>query len=106
LESLSISEWVSWVVNSLSGEVPGLVSTTVARPEDDVSVVGVRVSMDIKAVTTTISEVSVGSSPVVESLSAIIWNVLSNDNSSVESQELTSLIGDSIVSLVPGSDGS
>lgn len=49
LESDSISEWVSWEMNSSSVEGPGLVGTIVASPENNVSKVVISVSMDIKA---------------------------------------------------------
>lgn len=77
-----------------------------AFPEDDVSVVMVVISMNIKTVTSRVSEVSVGTFIVVESLSAVIVLILSHDNSSVVSQELTYLVRDGVVSSPHGSDGS
>lgn len=96
LELLTATEWVSWEVNALSGDEPSLVGTVVASPEDNVSVVVVVTSMDIKAVTTRVSEVSVGTTEVVESLSSIVVLILSHYNSSVVSHELTSLVRDGI----------
>ena len=52
LESDSIVEWVSWEVNSSSVDPPGLVETIVTVPVDDMSVVGVAVAMNIKALLT------------------------------------------------------
>jgi hypothetical protein len=58
LEFDSISEWL--VSESLSSlvEDPSLVLSVVAVPEDDVSVVGVRSTMNIQALLTIVSEVS------------------------------------------------
>jgi len=106
LEELSGLQWISWEVGSLSVEIPSLVETIVASVEDKMSVVMVLSVMDIKAVTTTVSEVSSSSWEVGESLSGIVWNVLSNNSSLKESHELTSLVGDGVVSSRPGSDGS
>lgn len=69
------------------------------------SVVGVRITMHLDTVTTSVSKVSVGTSPVVDSLSCVIDLVLSYDNSLVVSQELVFLVGDGIVSFVQRSNG-
>jgi len=69
------------------------------------SVFMVMVTVNIHAVTTVVSQVSVGSSEVEESLSHVVDNVLSDDNSSIESLELSSLVRDSIVSSPLRSDG-
>ena len=55
---------------------------------------------------TTVSQVSVGSTEPVDSLSGIIWNVLSDDNDLVESLELTSSVRDGVVLSPLRSDGS
>jgi len=68
--------------------------------------VGVVVSVNVEAVSTAVSQVSSASWEVGESLSGIVWNVLSDDSVSVVSHELSSLVGDSIVPSGPGSDGS
>lgn len=49
LESKSISKWISWEVNTFLIDVPGLVQSIVALPVDNMSVVAVVVSMNIKA---------------------------------------------------------
>jgi hypothetical protein len=58
LESNTIVEWVSWVVDSLSVQEPSLVVTIVASEPDGVSVVGVGVSMHIEAQSSSVSDVS------------------------------------------------
>lgn len=70
------------------------------------SVVVVSISMDIKAVTSRVSEVSYRSSEVIESLGSIVGLVLSDNSSSIVSHELSSLVGDSIVSSSSSSDSS
>ena len=92
-------------MNILGVKEPSLVETVVARPEDDVVVVVVSVSVNVEAVSSTVSEVSSASWEEGESLSGITWDVLSDDNSSVQSQELTSLVGDGVVSSGESSDG-
>lgn len=83
-----------------------MVCTRVASIEDDVSVLRSTVSVNIEAVVTTVSQVSVGSTEPVDSLSGIIWNVLSDDNDLVESLELTSSVRDGVVLSPLRSDGS
>ena len=59
LESNTVSKWVSWVVNSSSVNGPSLVLTVMAFEPDGVSVVRVVCSVDIKAETGSVSDVSV-----------------------------------------------
>lgn len=61
LELSSVSEWVSWVVVALSVNNPSLVDTVVALVPDDVSMVRVRLSVNIEASHSHISNVSSGS---------------------------------------------
>ena len=58
LESNVVSEWLSSVDSKALVDVPGLVKTIVAVVEDNVSVLRVRVSMDIKALSSVVLEVS------------------------------------------------
>lgn len=58
LELDTISQWISWNVHWSSIKVPSLVSTVMASPVDNPSVVVVFATMDIKAVSCWISEVS------------------------------------------------
>jgi hypothetical protein len=57
LELLAVFEWVLFVVDALLINPPALVSSIVAIPEDSVSHVIVFAVMNIKAVTTVVSEV-------------------------------------------------
>jgi hypothetical protein len=58
LEVKSASKWVSWEVDVLLVNEPRLVQSVVASPEDNMSVVRDVVAVNIKAVTTTVSQVS------------------------------------------------
>lgn len=58
LESDTILDWVLWVLNTLLVDNPTLVGTVVTFPPDDVSLVGVGTSMDIKTSNSNISNVS------------------------------------------------
>jgi len=98
LEVLSVSQWVSWEVDISLVNVPGLVETIVAMVEDNLSVVGVVSTLNIKAVTTAVSQVSSASWEVGESLSGIVVDVLSDNSVPIVSQELTSLVGDGVAS--------
>lgn len=67
------------------------------------SVLIVSSTVNIKAVTSRVSEVFLGTLEVVESLSSIIWLNLSDNNSSVVSEHLLDLVRDSKASLVGSS---
>ena len=104
LESNSVTEWLSSVLGTSLIEEPSLVETVVAVPEDDVSVVSVGSTMDIKALSSVVLDVSVGTvvpSDLLSSQSSVWLDVGSNSNSEL----VSSLVGDGIVSLGPGSDG-
>jgi len=104
LELSSISEWLS--SQGLTGliEDPSLVGTVVAVVEDNVSVVSVRLSVDIEALVTVVSDVSDRS--VVVSNSDVVRVIELSQNSGVVDSELnSSLVSESEVSSGPGSDG-
>lgn len=70
LELDSVSVWLSWVSDSISVKEPSLVLSIVAVPEDDMSLVGVSSTVNIKALLSVVSNVSV--------LSTIVGNLLVN----------------------------
>lgn len=105
MESSSVTNWISWEVNSSGIDSPSLVGTIVASIENDMSVVRVGVSVNIKALSWDISDVSVWSSIVGNSLVCLTLP-LSDNSSSVDDESLSSLVGDGIVSLQVWSDGS
>lgn len=105
LESLTIIEWISLPSNSCSVNGPALVCTIMASPPDDVSVVRVGFSVNIKALSWDVSDVSDRTS--IEGSSLVrLTNPLSDDSSSVDLESLSSLVGDGIVSFVNWSNGS
>lgn len=57
-KSDTVTSWPFWSIDALSIDVPGLVETVVASPEDDVSSVVIVTSVNIKASNTSISDVS------------------------------------------------
>jgi len=80
LELNSVLEWVGWVVVSLSVNVPSLVSAIVAFVPDDMSVLGVRVSVNVKTSLSDISNVSSRSSVPSHLLESLV-SVRSNNSS-------------------------
>lgn len=58
LELDSIVQWLSWIGNGSLVNPPTLVGTIVAVPEDNMPVVSVRSTMNIKAFTAVVSDVS------------------------------------------------
>jgi len=105
LESSAIWKWLSWVDHSSSVESPALVSTIVAVPEDDVSVVNITFSMDIEALSTVVSDVSVSSS-VEGNMLVDLSNPWSDNSSDSDSVTVALLVGDSELSSTSRSDGS
>jgi len=104
LESDAVSPWLSWVLDTSLINVPGLVLTVVAVPEDNVSVVSVRSTMDIETFLSVVSDVSVGT--VVPSDSLVVLALpLSDGSSNTNSELVSSLVGDDEVSSSPSSDG-
>lgn len=61
MESESSSDWELWIAGTLLVNAPSLVEALVALVPMDVSLVGVRVSMDIEASSNDISDVPSGS---------------------------------------------
>jgi hypothetical protein len=104
LEGDSLADHFSWPLNRSLVDVPSLVLTIVAVPEDHVSVLGVGFSMDIKALSSNVSDVSVGSVEPKGSL-GVVSSVLSDGSSDSNSELVSSLVGNSVVSSGPGSDG-
>lgn len=106
LESSSISDWVSWIRDSSGVDGPALVGMVVASPEDDMSVLRVRPSVDVEALSWDISDVSGTSTVVSNHLVVVTSGVLSDNSGDSDSESITSLVGDGIVSLLVSSDGS
>jgi len=107
LEFDSVSKWVLWVVVSLSVVVPGLVQSIVASVPDDVSVVSVRVSMDIQASCSLISDVSSASSEPSDLLKTLVSVVSSNSSVAVVAPVVSIVLnGDDESSVTSSSDSS
>jgi len=109
-ETSSISDW--WVLvldNDLEvGDLhdgPSLVGTVVAVPPDDMSVVMVMSSMNIKALSSIVSDVS-SRSTINSDLLLDLSSPLSDDSWSSDVEFLTGLVGDTESSLEESSDGS
>ena len=104
LESLSILQWLRWPLLGSLVDPPGLVETVVAVPEDNVSVVGVAVSVNIQALLTVVSDVSSGSTVPSDLLvgGSSVW---SNADGNSNSELSVELVGNGVSSLLPGSNG-
>lgn len=72
-------QWLSWVVDSLEVNNPALVGAVVASVPMNVSVVRVRVAMDIEASDTNISDVSSASVEPSHHLTMVVVSVWSNN---------------------------
>ena len=104
LELLVVTIWVCWEFKFLLVKVPALVGTVVAMPPGEMSVMGVALSNNIKALATVVLDVSSGSSMVVRPL--IVFTLpLSDDSGDTNLELLTSLVRDGPVTFVVGSDG-
>jgi len=105
LESSAIWNWLSWVSNSCSVKNPTLVGSVMAVPEDDVSVVMVVSTMNIEALSTVVSDVSVSSTVVGDVLVDLSdpWSDNSGDTNSVS---VSLLVRDGELSSSSRSDGS
>lgn len=105
MEFLVITNWLSWPADSSLINVPGLVQSVVAVVVDNMSVVMIVTSVNIKALSSNVSNVS---SWTIEPSDLLVWLVLplSDYCSNINSEALSSLVGESIVSSSPGSDGS
>jgi hypothetical protein len=105
LESNSVLQWVSWEVWSSLVDVPLLVSSVVALPEDDVHVVSVLASVDIKAGSRDISDVSESSWVESKLLGGSTGESLGS-SCNVSSESSVDLVTKSVGSSVVRSDGS
>ena len=94
MELDSVTKWVSWVLSGFGVDVPGLVKTVVAVPVDDMSVVSVGCSMNIKTFLWQVSDVLSGTL-VEESLLVVTALPWSHDSSNSDSPSLTVLVGKS-----------
>jgi hypothetical protein len=97
------SRW-EWLWH-LGGHCPSLVESIVAVPEDNVSVVFVLTSVNVKTFLSIVSDVSEFTS-VVGNLLVDFVLVCSDDSSATNSESLSSLVGNSHVSATPSSNGS
>ena len=104
LESDSVVEWLSSPVDVLLIDVPALVETVVAVPEDNMSVVSVGSTVNIEAFATVVSDVSSLSRVPLDSL-GVVTSPWSDGGSNSDSEALTLLVSNDHVSLVENSDG-
>ena len=80
-----------------------MVQSIVAVVEDNMSFLSVRSTMNIKTFLSVVSDVSVGTS-VPSDLLGVLTSVWLNVGSNVDSEAVSSLVGDSIVSFSKSSD--
>lgn len=104
LESSGIRKWISWHMDGLWIEQPSLVNTIVAFVPLGMSFMSVRVSMNIKALSAVVSDVSVPSTVVGDLLIALVL-VVSSD-SRLSSVAISCSSRDSSSSIRDNSDGS
>jgi len=103
LESDTVTEWLFWVLDASLINEPGLVLTVMAVPEDNMSVVSVRSTMNVKTFLSVVSDVSVSTVVPSDSLEVLV-GVLSDSGSDSNSELVTSLVGDDVASSSPSSD--
>lgn len=105
LESDAISQWLSWVGVTGLINIPGLVKTIMARPVDDMSVVGVGITVNIEAHLAGAKSniLSVGISP--QDLLSVLSLVLSYNNHDTTGQSASISSRESVASSGPGSNG-
>lgn len=102
---MSIFQWLSWIDESSSVKGPSLVCSVMAVPESGVVHVGVSSSMNIKALGSVVTDVSLEA--VVVRSSDVRVVLISSDNGSRSNIEVASfLVGKGEASLSIGSDGS
>lgn len=77
---------------------PGLAETVVTVVVDDVSVVGVGITIDLEALLSVVSDVSSGTG-VPSGLLGVISRVLSDDNRNVDSELVTLTVSEAVGSL-------
>ena len=104
MESDVVGDWWSVVDGTDLVKPPSLVSTIVAVPEDDMSVVGVGSTVDIEALSSVVLEVSAVAIDPSDSVlvKTLVW---SGSSSNSDSEVLTKLVSNAVSSLRPGSDG-
>jgi len=105
LESHLVTKWLFWVGESSLVNVPSLVETVVAVPEDNVSVVVVVSTVNVQTFSTVVSNVSSGSTVPGESL-VDLGSPWSDSSSNSDLVTLSLLVGNGVVSSGEGSDSS
>jgi hypothetical protein len=95
LESSSVLEWLSWPLNGSLIDPPSLVETIVAFVEDGVHVVGVSVSIDIKAESSVVLDVLV-MSIVPSDLIEVLSSVWSDDGSGSTVEVASDLLSNNV----------
>lgn len=103
LELDSVLERLSWVLDSIGVELPALVSSFVACPEDGVSLVTVVSSMNIQAFLRVVPKVLPASLEVGDFL-VVLTNPWSDACCNSDSVSISILIRDGVVSLGQSSD--
>jgi hypothetical protein len=86
-------------------ELPSLVGTVVAVPENDMSVVRVVTTMNVEALTTVVSDVS-SVSTIDSDFLVDLSSPLSDNSGLTDVKSLTGLVGEGVVSSQESSDGS
>ena len=104
LEFDSISQWISSVVKWSSVKEPSLISTIVADVVDDLFVISVSSSVNIKAVSSWRSKI-LSASWEVGNLLVVFISPWSDDDLLLDSELSSIVVGKSIVSSGEGSDG-
>ena len=104
LEFDSVSQWISSVVKWSSVKEPSLVSSIVADVVDHLFVISVSSMENIEAVSSWVSEI-LSSSWEVRDLLVVFISPWSDDDLLLDSELSSVVVGKSIVSLGPGSDG-
>lgn len=103
LELNSVSKWISWVSPSELIDLPSLVGSVMAVVEDNVTSVGVRTTVDIKALSSDHLNCSSRFVDPSHSLVNFVFE-LSADSSNVNPVFLSSLVGECKASSVERSD--
>lgn len=109
LELHTVGDWRSLVFNNNlevnSDEGPALVGSVVAVPEDDASILSVATTVDIEALATVVSDVSLGTSVDSDSLVDLV-SPLSDDSRVSDVELLAGSVGDGEFLVRSSSDGS
>ena len=91
LKLSSTLEWILREVNTFTVDQPCLVVFVMASPPVNMSIVMVMATVNIEAVTTDVSDVSLVSWEVGNSLEGFLWSELSNDSCNIDSHLLALL---------------